>query len=87
MEILGLFSFFGVLLLDAQSTKMEMAMCQITVFSLSMLCFVLADLDSPFNGFFRVDSCIIQDVIYRLKKTYEFVEQTGNVNDYYPTKP
>ena len=36
-----------------------------------MLCYIVADLDSPFSGFFRIDISIIVDVIYRLEVMYK----------------
>lgn len=44
----------NLLLIQASSYRMELAMCIMTVFSITILCYVVADLDSPFNGFFRV---------------------------------
>lgn len=45
-------------------------MCIITVFSISMLCYVVSDLDSPFSGFFRVDLTVLIDVIKRIELLY-----------------
>ena len=33
---------------------MDLTMCIITVFSISLLCYVIGDLDQPFSGYFRV---------------------------------
>ncbi|KAJ8303890.1 hypothetical protein KUTeg_017473 [Tegillarca granosa] len=71
LETLGFFSFIGVLLLKANSYRMELVMCIITVFSISMLCYVVSDLDSPFSGFFRVDLSVLRDVICRLENMYK----------------
>ena len=71
-------------MLDAQSSGMEVMMNQITLFSISMLCYMLADLDSPFNGYFRVDLSVIHDVIQRLESTYESVARLGSVINVYP---
>lgn len=46
---------------------MELVMCIITVFSISMLCYVVSDLDSPFSGFFRVDLSVLIDVLKRIE--------------------
>ncbi|OWF54989.1 hypothetical protein KP79_PYT18001 [Mizuhopecten yessoensis] len=63
---LGFFSLFGVLMIQAYSYRMELVMSMLTLFSIVMLCYIVADLDSPFTGFFRIDVRIISDVIYRL---------------------
>ena len=55
LETLGYFSFFGILLLRADSYRLELCLCILTVFSIAMFCYVLSDLDSPFHGVFRVD--------------------------------
>ncbi|XP_033753340.1 uncharacterized protein LOC117336797 [Pecten maximus] len=64
---LGFFSLFGVLMIKAYSYRMELVMSMLTLFSIVMLCYIVADLDSPFTGFFRIDVRIISDVIYRLE--------------------
>ncbi|XP_060081913.1 uncharacterized protein LOC132561167 [Ylistrum balloti] len=64
---LGFFSLFGVLMIQAYSYRMELMMSMLTLFSIVMLCYIVADLDSPFTGFFRIDVRIISDVIYRLE--------------------
>ncbi|XP_033729314.1 immunoglobulin A1 protease autotransporter-like, partial [Pecten maximus] len=70
LETLGFFSFIGILLLRALSYRLELTMCIITVFSISMLCYVVSDLDSPFSGFFRVDLSILGVVVQRLERMY-----------------
>nr|KAG5703670.1 hypothetical protein BaRGS_002544 [Batillaria attramentaria] len=55
LEALGYFTFLGMLLVRCESYRAELAMCLITVISISLLCYLVADLDSPFHGFFRVD--------------------------------
>lgn len=74
LDVLGSLTLFGVMLIDAESRGMEVAMCELTIFSVTMLCFVLADLDSPFNGFFRVDVGVIPDVVTRLEGLYHCAE-------------
>ncbi|XP_069131618.1 uncharacterized protein [Argopecten irradians] len=64
---LGFFSLFGILMIKAYSYRMELMMSMLTLFSVVMLCYIVADLDSPFTGFFRIDVRIISDVIYRLE--------------------
>lgn len=54
-------------MIQASSYRMELMMCVLTLFSISMLCYIVSDLDSPFSGFFRIDISIIVDVIYRLE--------------------
>ena len=56
MEILGFICFCTVLLIDARSPKMELAMCMTTAFSISLLTLVVADADEPYHGFFRVST-------------------------------
>nr|XP_011412870.2 titin homolog [Crassostrea gigas] len=70
LESLGFFSFIGILLLRAYSYRMELVMCIITVFSISMLCYVVSDLDSPFSGFFRVDLSVLSFVLQKLESMY-----------------
>lgn len=70
LEVLGSLTLFGVMLIDADSRLMVLAMCELTMFSTSMLCFVMADYDSPFNGFFRVDLSILPDVVMRIEDLY-----------------
>ena len=71
LEVLGNLVVIGVMLVDAQSRRIELTICEITIFSISMLCYVLADLDSPFNGFFRVDLSVIPLVIHRVEELYQ----------------
>ena len=54
MEILGFTCFCAVLLVDARSPQLELAMCMTTAFSISVLTFVVADADEPYHGFLRV---------------------------------
>ena len=51
LEVLGSLVVIGVMLVNANSRRLELTMCEVTIFYISMLCYVLADLDSPFNGF------------------------------------
>lgn len=46
-------------------------MCIVTVLSISMLCYVVADLDDPFSGFFRVDVSVLWEAIFRLETMYQ----------------
>ena len=70
LEVLGGMTLFGVMLIDAQSRPMEIALCELTVFSVAMMCYVLADLDSPFHGFLRVDTSVLPDVVARVEGLY-----------------
>jgi hypothetical protein len=60
---------------------MELVMCIITVFSISMLCYVVSDLDSPFSGFFRVDLSVLSHVLERLELMYTESLMEGIKND------
>nr|KAG5689122.1 hypothetical protein BaRGS_013883 [Batillaria attramentaria] len=55
LETLGYFTFAGIMLVFCDSYRAEIAMCYITVISISILCYLVADFDSPFYGFFRID--------------------------------
>ncbi|XP_030836217.1 uncharacterized protein LOC115922150 [Strongylocentrotus purpuratus] len=80
LEALGFFAFFGVLLLDASSYRMELAMCIMTVFSITILCYVVADLDSPFNGFFRVNLSALPDIVDKASVFYEHAMEGKHVD-------
>lgn len=69
LETLGYFTFLGMLLVQCSSYRAELAMCLLTVISISLLCYVVSDLDSPFHGFFRVD----------LRRFGSLVQQLDNV--------
>ena len=71
LETLSGFSFLGILLIKAQSYSLEVAMCLITVISITLLVFAVSDLDSPFDGFFRVDMLQLEDFVYELYKAYQ----------------
>lgn len=70
MEILGVITLYGVMLVDAQSYIFETTICNLTLYSISMLCYVLADLDSPFDGFFKVDMGVLYEVLKRAEIIY-----------------
>ena len=65
---------------------MELIMCIITVFSISLLCYVVSDLDSPFSGFFRVKLDVMPDVIHRIRNAFEHAQKGENVMCDYPGK-
>ncbi|GFN73726.1 hypothetical protein PoB_000023200 [Plakobranchus ocellatus] len=84
LETLGFFSFLGILLITAFSYRMELLMCIVTVFSISLLCYVVSDLDSPFSGFFRINTSVMLDLMQRLACMYEMAK-VGHVNQlFYP---
>ncbi|XP_064619606.1 uncharacterized protein LOC135483036, partial [Lineus longissimus] len=84
LETLGFFSFFGVLLLDTKSQSMNLAMCIITVFSISLLCYVVSDFDSPFSGFFRIELDVLLDVVDRIAGTFNHANMGEEVHWTYP---
>ncbi|XP_074651700.1 uncharacterized protein LOC141906352 [Tubulanus polymorphus] len=86
LETLGFFSFFGVLLLTTKSYILELVMCVITVFSISLLCYVVSDFDSPFSGFFRVDLSVLKDVVMRIEAMYRLKTKDDATIWYYPAK-
>ena len=86
LECLGFFSFFGILLCRAESYRVELLMCVVTVFSISLLCYVVADLDSPFSGFFRIDVSVLDDLILRLNTMFKLAKQGKNELVRYPDR-
>ena len=70
LEVLGVFTLFGVMMVDAYSLRFENTICNLTLYSMSMLVYVLADLDSPFDGFFRVDMNVLLEVVARAEVVY-----------------
>ena len=77
--MLGSLVLIGIMLVDAQSRRIELTMCEVTIFSVSMLCYVLADLDSPFNGFFRVDVSTLPAVVQRIETIFDEVQECMTV--------
>ena len=75
LEVLGSLVLIGIMLVNAQSRRIELTMCEVTIFSVSMLCYVLADLDCPFNGFFRVDVSTLPVVVRRIEKLFDETKQ------------
>lgn len=86
LESLGFFSFFGVLLIRAESYRVELIMCVITVFSISLMCYVVSDLDSPFSGFFCVDTSVLADVVYRMRDMYDRAKAGNGDLSTYPER-
>ena len=59
LETLAYMSFFGILMLDGQSYRIQLTLCIVTVAAISFFCFILADVDNPFHGFFRNDVTVL----------------------------
>ncbi len=78
MEILSFFSFFGILLLRAQSYRYELTICVITVISITVFSYVLADMDEPFHGFFRVPLGAFVDYVYSLENESQYYVEVSN---------
>ena len=70
LVILGLFVIFGICFIDAQSPPMETALVHVTIFSCSILCYILADLDTPFCGFFQIDLTVLPEVVEKAEQMY-----------------
>ncbi|XP_013402262.1 uncharacterized protein LOC106167610 [Lingula anatina] len=70
LESLGFLAFLGILLVDGKSHRFELLICMITVFSISMLCYIVSDMDFPFSGFFRIDLQPLYDVITSAEEAY-----------------
>ncbi|XP_063401589.1 uncharacterized protein LOC134685611 [Mytilus trossulus] len=81
---LGFFSLYGVIMIQAFSYKMELMLCTLTLFSIGMLCYIVADLDSPFTGIFRIDLSILIDVIRRIEIMCTLEESGRTDLVYYP---
>ena len=59
-------------------------MCVITVFSISLLCYVVSDLDAPFSGFFKIDVTTLHSLLHRVRAMYEAAERGVNELARYP---
>ncbi|OWF46889.1 hypothetical protein KP79_PYT14971 [Mizuhopecten yessoensis] len=81
LETLGYFTFLGILMVQAQSYRLELTMCIITVLSITMLCYIVADLDNPLHGFFRIDLTQIETLIERLERMYITAISADNVKE------
>ncbi|XP_071485612.1 uncharacterized protein [Diadema antillarum] len=78
LEMLGFFSFVGVMLIRTGSVQMDLMMCIITVFSISLLCYVVGDLDSPFSGHFRVDLGSLWHLVGKSEHFYREQQRATN---------
>ncbi|XP_069109891.1 uncharacterized protein [Argopecten irradians] len=77
LEMLSYFCFLGVLLISAQSYQIQLAMCVVTVTSISLLCYAVSDLDSPFHGFLRIDLGIVSAMVMELQLQAHHLQITG----------
>ena len=80
MQIHGLIAFFGILLILADSYRLQLAMCILTVFSISMFCYILSDFDSPLHGAFRVDLESALDLPFQLHYLFEAVKLQSDLS-------
>ncbi|XP_061173340.1 uncharacterized protein LOC133182511 [Saccostrea echinata] len=70
LEILGYSSFLGILMVKCESYRMEMCMSFVTCLSISMSCYIVADIDNPFHGFFRINIKSVLTILEQLEKCY-----------------
>ncbi|XP_062573777.1 uncharacterized protein LOC134235655 [Saccostrea cucullata] len=70
LEILGYSSFLGILMVKCDSYRMEMCMSFVTCLSISMSCYIVADIDNPFHGFFRINIKSVLSILEQLEKSY-----------------
>jgi hypothetical protein len=61
--LLGMFSFYGMMLVDAGSELMELTLCVITALSVGYLLLFLSDMDDLTRGTFTVDVRVITKTI------------------------
>ena len=80
LEVHGLIAFFGILLIDADSYRLQLAMCILTVFSISLFCYLLSDFDSPLHGAFRVDLDSALDLPFQLHYLFEAVKSQTDMS-------
>ena len=69
--------YFGILLIKAGSYRMELTICMLTVFTISAFAFVLADIDAPYHGFFRVDLSVFLRFVEHLDGKDRDLETTA----------
>lgn len=55
LEVLSFSSFLGIQMVKCESYRLEMCMSFVTCLSISMSCYIVADIDNPFHGFFRIE--------------------------------
>ena len=78
MELLGFVAFFGILLVVADSYRLELVMCVLTVFSISAFVYILGDLDHAYHGTFRVDLGVFVVYLRDLEGQYDVVRVSGS---------
>ena len=81
LELHGYIAFFGILLIDADSFTFQLTICMLTVFSISLFCYLLADFDSPLHGAFRVDLTNVLELPFLLHVFYEAVLSQVDLSD------
>nr|XP_022329572.1 uncharacterized protein LOC111128307 [Crassostrea virginica] len=70
LEVLGFSSFLGIQLVKCESPRLELAMSFVTCLSISLSCYIVADIDTPFHGFFRVDLKSVSNILADLENCY-----------------
>ena len=78
MELLGFVAFFGILLVVADSYRLELVMCVLTVFSISAFVYILSDLDHAYHGTFRVDLAVFVGYLKDLEGQCDVVRVSGS---------
>ena len=73
MEALGFISFFGILLIVAESYRLELTMCILTVFTISSFVYILTDLDYAYHGTFIVDLTVFSTFLEALREEYKCI--------------
>ena len=74
MEMLGFIAFFGILLIHADSYRLELVMCILTVFSISAFVYILGDLDYAYHGCFIVDLGRFVDFLENLELIFQSLQ-------------
>ena len=83
MEALAFTAYFGILLLRAESSQLELILCFLTVFSISTFSYILADMDCPFHGIFRVNLDVLLQMLDYLETQCSVLQadrSMGNIN-------
>jgi len=76
LELLGTLTYFGILLVRASSYRLELIMCMMTVFTISMFCYILADIAQPYHGVFKLKLDILVKFVKNVAEEYALVERT-----------
>ena len=80
MEALGFISFFGILLIFAESYRLELTMCVLTVFTISAFVYILTDLDHAYHGSFIVDLSVFCVFLDDLSKEYSRIKMRESLD-------